>query len=93
MSSRVERERRGGKKKEMVTLLVGFGIKYFMLIAVTFYQEKKERKKAMIGFRHVILFVAFGENLEFYASFRLRASILNGRRAAAMAAEIGGFLE
>lgn len=50
---RVEKKKR---KKEMVTLIVGFGIKYFMWNAITFYQE---RKLAIIGFSHVILFVAF----------------------------------
>lgn len=41
----------------------------------------------MIGFSHVILFFAFGENLEFYVNFPVKG-LLNGRRAALMAAEM-----
>lgn len=45
----------------------------------------------MIGFSHVILFFAFGENLEFYVNFPVKG-LLNGRRAALMAAEMVFFV-
>lgn len=57
---------------------MGFGIKYFIYFFIN-----KERKQAIIGLGHVILFVALVVgNLEFYVIFPVKE-----RRAAVIAAE------